>query len=162
MQILVELEGVMRGQKDEPIPNGIVLVAQLAAYNQILIMSELTEAEATQWMNANKVVDYDMLMDSSLQRVDEPLKNRQLLYARARGNVEMVITNDPTFWAFAFEQGLTAIMFGVPSYTRVEFRPDAPKKVRAWAEIEDAIRKQNELRTQDKRLSQGSEGFRFE
>jgi hypothetical protein len=43
-------------------------------------------------------------------------------------------------------------MFGVPSYTRVEFRPDAPSKRRAWTDIEEAVRKQNELRTKDARL----------
>ena len=161
MQILVELEGVLRGQKDEPIPAGIIITAQLAAHNQIVFMTELSEAEAVQWINVNKIVDYDMLIDSSLSLVDEPLKHRQLRYARARGNVDLLITNDPSFWAFAFEQGVPAIMFGVPSYTRPEFRPDAPKKVRAWSDIEAAIAKQNELRTTDKRLTR-SEGVRFE
>ena len=161
MQILVELEGVLRGQKDEPISTGIILVAQLAAYNQIIFMTELETAEAEQWINTNKVVDYDMLVSCDMALVDEPLKHRQLRYCRARGNVDLVITNDPSFWAFAFEQGIPCMMFGVPSYTRVEFRPDAPKKVRAWSEITEAVAKQNEIRTKDKRLSR-SEGVRFE
>jgi hypothetical protein len=53
-------------------------------------------------------------------------------------------------------------MFGVPSYTRLEFRPDAPKRVRAWNDIEDEIRRQNELRTKDKRVDTQGEGVRFE
>ena len=161
MQILVELDGVLRGQKDEPISMGIIMVAQLAAYNQLIFMTELSEAEAQQWINVNKVVDYDMLIDSSLTLVDEPLKHRQLKYARSRGNIDLVITHDPAFWAFAFEQGIPCMMFGVPSYTRVEFRPDAPKKVRAWTDIEEAIRKQNEVRTKDARLTR-TDGVRFE
>lgn len=162
MQILVELDGVLRGQKDEPIPLGIIMTAQLAAYNQIIFMTELSEAEAVQWINVNKVVDYDMLIDSNISLVDEPLKHRQLRYARARGNVDLVITNDPSFWAFAFEQGIPCMMLGVPAYTRIEFRPDAPKKVRAWTDIEEAIRKQNEIRTKDARLTRTDEGVRFE
>ena len=161
MKILVELEGVLRGQKDEPIAQGIIMIAQLAAYNQIVFLTELSTAEAEQWINTNKVVDYDMLIDSSLTLVDEPLKHRQLKYARARGSVDLVITNDPTFWAFAFEQGIPCMMFGVPSYTRPEFRPDAPKRVRAWSDIEAAVAKQNELRTTDKRLTR-TESTRFE
>ena len=161
MQILVELEGVLRGKRDEPIAAGIIITAQLAAHNQIIFMTELSQSEAEQWINVNKIVDYDMLVDSNISLVDEPLKHRQLRYARARGNVDLVITNDPSFWAFAFEQGIPAMMFGVPSYTRPEFRPDAPKKVRAWTDIEAAIAKQNELRTTDKRLTR-SEGVRFE
>lgn len=161
MQILVELDGVLRGQRDEPIAQGIILVAQLAAHNQIIFMTELSNSEAEQWINVNKVVDYDMLIDSNIGLVDEPLKQRQLKYARARGNVDLVITNDPSFWAFAFDQGVPSMMFGVPSYTRPEFRPDAPKKVRAWSDIEASIAKQNELRTTDKRLTR-TEGVRFE
>jgi len=161
MQILVELDGVLRGQRDEPISMGIIMVAQLAAYNQLIFMTELSEAEAQQWINVNKVVDYDRLIDSSIRLVDEPLKQRQLKAARANGNIDLVITHDPEFWAYAFEQGIPCMMFGVPSYTRVEFRPDAPKKVRAWTEIEEAIRKQNEIRTKDARLTR-SEGVRFE
>lgn len=161
MQILVEIEGVLRGQRDEPIPVGIILTAQLAAHNQIIFMTELSQAEAEQWINVNKIVDYDMLVDSNISLVDEPLKHRQLRYARARGNVDLLITNDPSFWAFAFDQGIPAIMLGIPSYTRPEFRPDAPKKVRAWTDIETSIAKQNELRTTDKRLTR-SEGVRFE
>lgn len=161
MQILVELEGVLRGQRDEPIAAGIILTAQLAAYNQIVFITELSQVEAEQWINTNKVVDYDMLIDSHISLVDEPLKQRQLKYARARGNVDLVITNDPAFWAFAFEQGIPCMMFGVPSYTRPEFRPDAPKKVRAWADIEAAIAKQNELRTKDVRLTR-TETTKFE
>jgi hypothetical protein len=35
----------------------------------------------------------------------------------------------------------------------VEFRPDAPKKVRSWDDIVAAVDKQNELRTKDARLA---------
>lgn len=161
MHILVELEGVLRGPKDEPVSQGIILSAQLAAYNQISFMTELTTAQAEQWINVNKVVDYDYLWDSSHGLVGEELAHRQIRAARSRGNIDLFITNNPKWWAFAFEQGIPSMMFAVPSYTRPEFRPDAPKRVRAWNEIEEAIAKQNELRTKDARLQRG-EGVRFE
>lgn len=162
MHILVELEGVLRGTKDEPIPAGILMIAQLAAYNSITFMTELTRAQAEQWINVNKVVDYDNLLDSSVGLVGEELSPRQMMVARSKGNIDLFVTNNPTNWAKAFEQGIPSIMFGVPSYTRLEFRPDAPKKVRAWNDIENEIRKQNELRTQDKRITKHDEGVRFE
>jgi len=162
MHILVELEGVLRGKKDEPIPVGIIMTAQLAAYNSITFMTELTKAQAEQWINVNKVVDYDNLVDSSVGLVGEELSPRQMKVARSKGNVDLFVTNNPTNWAKAFEQGIPSIMFGVPSYTRLEFRPDAPKKVRAWNDIEDEIRRQNELRTKDKRINTQSETVRFE
>lgn len=161
MHIVIQLEGVLRGQFDEPIPQGIILTGQLSAYNQITFITDLSEAQAQQWINVNKVVDYDNLITNSVALVGEELAPRQLKHARSKGHIDLVITNSPTLWAQAFEMGIPSIMFGVPSYTRTEFRPDAPKKVRAWTDIEDAIRKQNELRTQDARLGQG-EGVRFE
>lgn len=161
MHILVELDGVLRGKNDEPVSQGIILVAQLAAYNTISFMTELSAQEAEQWINVNKVVDYDYLIDSSVGLVDEPLGHRQIKFARAKGNIDLFVTNNPSMWAFAFEQGITSIMFGTPAYTRVEFRPDAPKRVRAWSDIEEAIAKQNELRTKEAR-QQRSEGVRFE
>ena len=161
MHILVEIEGVLRGDRDEPISQGIILVAQLAAYNQITFITEMNKAQAEQWINVNKVVDYDALYDSSADLVGEPLIERQIKLARSKGNLDLLITNNPSVWAFAFDQGITPMMFAVPSYTRPEFRPDAPKRVRAWNDIEEAITKQNELRTQDARMKRG-EGVRFE
>lgn len=163
MHILVELEGVLRGHRhDEPISNGIIMIGQLSAYNQLTFMTSLTRAEAEQWINVNKIVDYDQLLDSSVRLIDEELGHRQIQLARARGNVDLFITNNPSMWAYAFDQGIPSLMFGVPSYTRPEFRPDAPKKARAWADIEASIAKQNELRTKDARLNSDEEGVRFE
>jgi hypothetical protein len=73
----------------------------------------------------------------------------------------LFITNDPTLWAYAFDLGIPSVMFGVPSYTRVEFRPDAPRERRTWSDIEEAIKKQNALRTNDARISR-TEALNFD
>lgn len=153
MHIVVDLDGVLRGHRnDEPIAVGILVVGALSAYNQITFITELSEARVTQWLNENKVVDFDRVIDSSVHLEGEVLKERQIRHARSRGAVDMFITSDPSLWAFAFDQGIPSIMLGVPSYLRAEFRPDAPKAIRAWDDIVDAVAKQNALRTQDKRL----------
>jgi hypothetical protein len=146
---------------DKPIAPGILLHASLAAHNQMTIMSDWSEAQTIQWMDANKIVDFDKIIDRSVHLEGELLQERQIRLARATQPIDLFITNNPTLWAFAFDLGITSIMFGVPSYTRPEFRPDAPKQVRAWDDITSAIEKQNALRTQDVRLTK-SEGFRFE
>lgn len=161
MHILVDIDGVLRGQNDEPIATGIVMVGTLSVYNQLTFMGSEPEAVIQQWLNTNKVVDYDRLIDSTVALEGEELAHRQIRLARSRGNVDLFITNNPHLWAFAFEQGIPSAMFGVPSYTRVEFRPDAPKRVRAWDQIEAEIQKQNTLRTQDARLSR-TESLNFE
>lgn len=161
MHILVELTGVIKSPDDKPIAEGILLHASLAAYNQMTIMSDWSEAQTIQWMDSNKVVDFDKIIDRSVMLTDENLEERQIKWARSQGPIDLFITNNPKLWAFAFDLGIPSIMFGVPSYTRPEFRPDAPKQVRAWDDITSAIEKQNALRTQDVRLTK-SEGFRFE
>jgi hypothetical protein len=161
MQILVDIEGVLKGQKEEPIGTGILMVGTLSVYNSLIFMAPGTESQIKYWLDNNKVVDYDRIIDGSVGLVDENLKQRQIKLARSKGPVDLFITNDPELWAFAFDMGIPSAMFGVPSYTRVEFRPDAPKKVRAWNDIEEAIKQQNILRTQDARLKK-TEALNFE
>jgi hypothetical protein len=161
MQILVDLDGVLRGPNDQPISQGVITVGSLSAWNKITLMSPLDGKLTQQWLDVNKVVDFDKVIDRSVSLVDEELGERQITFARSLGAVDLFITNNPTLWAFAFDQGIAAMMFGVPSYTRPEFRPDAPKRVRAWNDIERAIEEQNALRTQDARLSR-TEALNFE
>lgn len=161
MHILVDLDGVVRGQGDVPIAPGVQLVGALSSWNQISYMTSSGTAEVTQWMDINKVIDFDIVIDSSVGLDGEDLKERQVKYARSRGKVDMVITSDPKLWVFAFEQGITAVMFGNPNYLRAEFRPDAPKNIRSWDQIQEAVAKQNALRSQDARLSR-TEALNFE
>jgi hypothetical protein len=161
MHIVVDLDGVLRGHNDEPIATGIVMVGTLSVYNKLTLLSPSSEKETKYWLDVNKVVDFDRIVDSSVGLATEELVPRQLNVCRSRGAVDLFITNNPSMWAHAFNQGIPSVMFGVPSYTRVEFRPDAPRKVRTWGEIEQAINKQNELRTNDARLSR-TEALNFE
>ena len=161
MHILVDIDGVIRGKNSEPISSGSVLVGSLSAWNQVTFLSDTSEAETLNWLNGNKVVDFDRIIDNSFALHGEVLTERQIKVARSRGPIDLFITNSPTTWAFAFDLGIPSIMFAVPSYTRPEFRPDAPKRVRAWDSIEEAIDKQNALRTQDARLSR-TESLNFE
>lgn len=162
MHIVVELEGVLLGaQKQDPISTGAKMVGALSAYNQITLLTDMSTEECERWLNENKIVDFDNIIDKSVRLPNEDLKERQLTVARAKGGVELLITSSPKLWAFGFDMGIPSVMFGVPSYVRPEFRPDAPKKVRAWDEIETAIRRQNEERTKDARLIR-TETVRFE
>jgi hypothetical protein len=161
MQILVDLDGVLRGDKDQPISQGIIMVGTLSSWNKITLMSSLNKKQTQQWLDINKIVDFDHIIDSSSGLAGEDLGERQITFARSLGAIDLFITNSPTKWAFAFEQGIASVMFAVPSYTRPEFRPDAPKRVRAWNDIEKAIEAQNALRTQDARLSR-TEALNFE
>ena len=124
-------------------------------------MDSKPENDIKYWLDVNKIVDYDRILDSSVHLEGEVLAERQVNVARAKGPIDLFITNNPQMWAYGFNMGIPSVMFGVPSYTRVEFRPDAPKSIRSWNDIEDSINKQNELRTKDARLLR-TEGLNFE
>ncbi|CAB4123707.1 hypothetical protein UFOVP46_78 [uncultured Caudovirales phage] len=161
MRILVDINGVLKGRDDAPIGTGLIMVGTLSVYNDLTFMSDVSEAETSRWLDANKVVDYDRIIDSSIALVGEELAHRQMTFARGKGPIDLFITNNPSLWAYAFDMGIPSVMFGVPTYTRAEFRPDAPKGRRSWDEIEAVVKKQNELRTQDARLSR-TEALNFE
>jgi hypothetical protein len=161
MHILVEMDGVLRGNNEAPIAPGIIMIGSLSSWNQITFMGSVTQAEMQYWLDVNKIVDFDRLIDSSVALEGEDLSERQVNVARAKGPIDLFITNNPKLWAYAFNMGIPSVMFAVPSYTRVEFRPDAPKRIRSWDDIEESINKQNELRTKDARL-QRTEGLNFE
>ena len=162
MHIVVELEGVIQGAyKLDPIPTGTMAVGALSAYNQITFITDMHKDEAERWINENKVVDFDLIIGKEVTLVGENLKERQLTMARSKAGIGLFITSNPSLWAFAFEQGIPSIMFGVPSYLRPEFRPDAPKRVRSWGDIEEAVKRQNEMMTKDARLIR-TETVRFE
>lgn len=133
------------------------MYSMLTAYNRMTVMSSSTEAETLRWLNTNKIVDVDTIVDSSVALEGEDLAKRQINFARSRGSIDLFITSNPSLWAYAFDQGITSVMFGVPAYIRPEFRPDAPKKVRSWDSIEEAINKQNEAKVKDLRLTRNTD-----
>lgn len=161
MQILVELDGVMRGPDDELLGTGVLMYGTLTVFNRMTLITSSTKEKTEHWLNINKIVDYDLIIDSSVHLEGEVLAERQLKHARSLGGIDLFITANPHMWAFAFDMGIPSVMFGMPSYLRPEFRPDAPKRLRAWNEIEEAIEKQNALRTKDVRLSR-TEALNFE
>lgn len=162
MHIVVELEGVLQGvHKKDPIATGTLMVGALSAYNQLTFISDMHKTDAERWINEHKIVDFDNLLGNEVALVGEDLKQRQLTMARAKSGVGLFITSNPSLWAFAFDQGIPSIMFGVPSYLRPEFRPDAPKRLRSWNEIEETVKRQNEKMTKDARINR-TETVRFE
>jgi len=159
--IVVELEGVLQGEfKQDPIATGTLMVGALSAYNQITFITDMSRDDAEKWFNEHKVVDFDHIIGKEVTLAGENLKQRQLNLARAKAGIGLFITSNPALWAYAFDQGIPSVMFGVPSYLRPEFRPDAPKKLRSWSQIEESVRRQNEMMTKDARLIR-TETIRF-
>lgn len=149
MNILVSLDGVLSSESGEPIRAGVALYYALNVNNRVAIMTKRTEADAKQWLQSHGIINYDDLIDISMSLEGEELKKRQFILSRSRAPIEMYVDSDPTMCAWVFqEQMVPTVLFSHPGYVKVEHRPDAPKKVRAWADIEDSINRVNIARSE--------------
>lgn len=153
MRILVQLETVIRNPyDDQPIGPGILFTAPLIAFSQVILMSSLNRESAERWCAVNRVLNYDDLVTDDLSLVEDNLEQRQFNMARAHGGIGLLITGDPRLWAYSFDHGVPAVLFGSPSAVSPELRHDAPKSIRSWSMIEQRIDKQNEEMTKAARL----------
>jgi hypothetical protein len=153
LHILVDADSVIRTVTQQPIRTGIEMVGALSGFNNVTFITHSQKEDLARWLDVHKIVDFDNIIDKSAALLGQVIYERQIQLARTRGNVDLVVTGNPLVWVYAFEQGIPSVMFGSPEYSRVEFRPDAPKKVRSWDDIVAAVDKQNELRTKDARLA---------
>lgn len=118
--------------------------------HRVALISKTTEEESKYWLHSHGIVGFDDLLGNSVDLAGEDLKRRQFILSRGRAPIEMYVDADPAMCAWVFEnQGIPALMFMNPDYLPVEHRPDAPKSVRTWGSIEEAITKQNLAKTQN-------------
>ena len=150
MNILVSLDGVLSSDSGDPIRAGVMLYYALNINNRVAIMTSRKEDDAKHWLNSHGIINYDDLIDYSYHLEGEDLKKRQFVMSRSRAPIEMYVDSDPAMCAWVFEeQGIPAVMFMNPGYLAVERRPDAPKKVRQWNQIEESINRVNIARSRD-------------
>lgn len=150
MNILVSLDGVLSSDSGEPIRAGVALYYALNINNRVAIMTSRTTQDAEHWLQSHGIINYDDLVDASYHLEGEDLKKRQFIMSRAKAPVEMYVDSDPSMCAWVFEeQGIPAVMFLNPGYLAVERRPDAPKQVRKWTDIEEAINRVNIAKSRD-------------
>ena len=144
MNILLSLNGVLRAESGEPNRAGVILYYALNAAHRVAIITKDDKDNAKHWLQSHGIIGYDDLLDNSVDLAGEDLKKRQFLLSRGKSPVEMYIDSDPEMCAWVFEhQNVPTLLVSHPSYLPVEHRPDAPRKVRAWNEIEEAVTRVN-------------------
>ena len=144
MNILLSLNGVLRAESGEPNRAGVILYYALNAGHRVAIITKDDKADAEHWLQSHGIIGYDDLLDNSVELAGEDLKQRQFRVSRHKAPIEMYVDSDPEMCAWVFEhQNVPTLLVSHPSHLPVEFRPDAPRKVRAWNEIENAITRVN-------------------
>lgn len=150
MNVLLNLDGVLSSESGEPIRAGVILYYALANAHRVTIITSRKTDDAEQWLQGHGIINYDELIDVGVHLEGEDLKKRQFLLARSKAPLEMYVDSDPAMCAWAFEtQNVTSLLFSHPGYVKVEDRPDAPSKVRKWADIEAAVTRVNLAKAKD-------------
>ncbi len=144
MNILLSLNGVLRAESGEPNRAGVILYYALNAGHRVAIITKDDKADAEHWLQSHGIIGYDDLLDNSVELAGEDLRQRQFRVSRHKAPIEMYVDSDPEMCAWVFEhQNVPTLLVSHPSHLPVEFRPDAPRKIRAWNEIENAITRVN-------------------
>lgn len=153
MNTVLYLDGVLRSDTGDLIPDGLILYRSLKTVGRVTILTGLDRTAADVWLLMHNMSDYDDIIDNSVEiDPDEPLKVRQVSVARSRGVIDLYLDADPGMVAEAFRLGIVSLLFLVPKYARPEFRPDAPKGVRPWDELVAERTRQQVMRQADNRL----------
>jgi hypothetical protein len=163
LNILVALEGVLSSDNsDNPSRVGAMVYYGFKPAHRVAIFTSWSKPQAEHWLNVNGFVGYDELIDNTYDLIGDELAQRQITVARSRQQVELLVTGDPKLAAWAFEQGLPSLVLAHPDTMLVQNRPDAPKKMRAWTDIEEVITKRNIKRSLDAANFNDGALFRFD
>ena len=130
--------------------------------HRVAIFTSQKRTDAEHWLNMNGFIAFDELIDNTYDLIGDELSQRQITVARSRQQVELLVTGDPQLAAWAFEQGIPSLVLAHPDTMLVQNRPDAPKKMRAWTDIEDVITKRNVKRSLDMAKYDDGALFRFD
>lgn len=153
MNIMIALDGVLRSENGQPIPEGIVLYR---AFNEhrVLLATDDTREKAEYWLKVEGLHTHTLLVTSDVAGRDANVRAGQLRYVAGLGSrIQLLIDPSPTHCADAMRAGITSLLFAAPKYQRPEWRPDAAHGMRPWGEITNELEEQALQAAKDVRAS---------
>lgn len=150
---LLALEGVLKTETGDPIPEGIKLYRILAEHYRVVITSDLSQELTEHWLRSNLIIGYSDIYDDRYFFEGQALRSRHLDMAMARGKVELFVDPDADYCAEAMAKGVTAILFAAPKFVR------RTRMVKKWDDLKNEIERQK-LALLDAHI--GSQVKRFE
>jgi len=143
----------MRRENNSPVNEAIRLYKSISEKERVVLLGD-DKAEIDRWMKQNNLASkLDDIIDYKPSGVNNSeLKYRQVEYARSKGPVEYVITDDIELSKDLLEKGVCVYLFLHPKYFSHKFRPDRPVGVKAWDQIIEELDKQQKLYEEDNRV----------
>jgi len=138
MSAIIALEGVLKTETGDPIPEGIKLFRILSEFYRVIISSDMDTKHSEHWLRSHMVVGYGELYDSSMFFTGQELRSRHLDVAKSKGKVDLFVDADADFCAEALRQGITTIMFASPRFVRLS------RDVKPWEDLQNEVARQKE------------------
>ena len=151
MAIAVFVDGVLRGDGNVPIHQGLALYRMFNQDIRVVLLCD-DKTKIHRWLTEHKINKLDDIMDYTVPGIRNDPDLDLVKYVRSQGKLDLVVTADIELSKRLLEMGMDTLMFLHPTYLRPEFRPDSRQGVKSWAEIEIESEKQIAMRREDPRI----------
>jgi hypothetical protein len=142
---LLTIEGVLRA-RNQPIQSGVALFRALVGRYRVTLLADEPAEDARIWLVSHGIADWAGILGTEHAIASaHSLRDAQIKLAKYRGPVELLVDPDPGVVAGCFDYALTGVLFVPPAVAAAQFRPDAPREVRRWTDIEAAVDAQRAL-----------------
>lgn len=136
--VLIALEGVLRTEVGDPIPDGIKLYRVLCEHYRVVIVSDQNRELTEHWLKSNYIIGYADIYDSSYFYEGQDLRQRQIAVARSKGRIELFIDPDADRCAYALASGIPTMLFAYPKFVRTT------REVRPWEDLAAEVERQRQ------------------
>jgi len=153
---LLSVEGVLRKENKDPIPEGLMLFRTLVLNYRVVLSTDSDPKEIEHWLKTNYVFDYATVLTSADFYEDQPLKLRHIELARKDGKVMLYIDSDPDMCAEALSQNITSILFASPRFFQ------SSREIKPWDVISEEQIKQKQKVAELYARYVNADGYRFE
>ena len=135
---IIALEGVLKTEVGDPIPEGIKLFRILAEHYRVVIASDMSMEQTDHWLRSNLIIGYGDVYDDRYSFEGQELRKRQIDIAKSKGKVSLFIDPDADYCAYALERGIHVIMFESPKFIRTK------RTVKPWEDLTTEVIRQRE------------------
>jgi len=138
MSAIIAVEGVLKTETGDPIPEGIKLFRILSEFYRVILSSDMDTAKTEHWLRSHMIVGYGEIYDTSTFFVGQETRLRHLEVAKSKGKIELFIDSDSDFCAEALSMGIPTIMFASPRFVRTI------RNVKPWEDLQVEVDRQKD------------------
>jgi hypothetical protein len=138
VNIVVFMDGVLRGDHGQPLPTGCALYRTFIDTHRLLLVGNDVEAD-TLWLKAEGMRGHAHLAAIDPLDAEHDVIHRTLTQLRTRGRIDLVIAANPEQATEAFTLGFETMVHFAPKFARPAWRPDKDNAPKAWRSLMEEL-----------------------